>query len=78
VAYNRIRAAVDTHKLIFDRAQWEIAADLGVAPSQLSHWTTGRRIPSPARRQQMAEYFGLGVVDEDFLVDVFGRAKEMV
>lgn len=71
--------------LVFKRAQWEIAADLGVAPSQLSHWTKGRRIPSARRRAQMADYFGLdsgdsliGPVTEDFLVDVFGRAKEMV
>lgn len=75
---------METHKLLFGKPQWKIAAELGVAPSQLSHWTKGRRIPVARKRRELAEYFGLsdqddllGIVDEDFLLQVFQAAKEM-
>lgn len=82
---NRVNAAVTLHMMARNLAQWQVAAELGISPSLLSHWSQGRRIPNVAARKTLATYFGfsdpnemIGHADEAFCEQIYEKAREMV
>ena len=42
-------------------SQDDVAVRLGISQSAIASWELGRRVPRPARRQRLADLFGVGV-----------------